>query len=215
MIEATLGAGHELGHCRGSAALGAMRRHVAARAPLPPREPLARVMIKARDRFLELALANYQKATGEPFEIADGRKGEAQKMLTDAIRGTVADVVSGTDTDLDAENRFLPAIFARKASTRFVENAGGQMDLKLTSLRTRFGAICEGPCTVTGTRAAGTPRISLSPAGGRRGEGELPPFAAGWMGTPRQRFRDPQAANTLQFSGLRTPRPIGRKLVLH
>ncbi|MGB5830634.1 MAG: hypothetical protein WBG92_01405 [Thiohalocapsa sp.] len=68
------------------------------------------------DTFMEMALANYQDATGEPFAVADGNgnKGEAQQILTDAIKQTVDEVVSGNDTDLDPQGRFLPAIFPAK-----------------------------------------------------------------------------------------------------
>jgi len=52
-------------------------------------------------------------------------------MLTAAIKGTVADVVSGADTELSEDGRFLPAIFARKAATLFSADSGGKMYLEL------------------------------------------------------------------------------------
>ncbi len=85
------------------------------------------------DKFLELAYANYESATGNAFAIGDGDKGAAQEMLVAAIKGTVADVVSGADIELSDDGRFLPAIFARKAATRFSEGSGGKMYLKLTT----------------------------------------------------------------------------------
>lgn len=85
------------------------------------------------DRFLDLAYANYKDATDNEFAIADGDKGAAQEMLVAAMKGTVADVVSGADTELSDDGRFLPAIFARKAATRFSEGSNGKMYLKLTT----------------------------------------------------------------------------------
>ena len=85
------------------------------------------------DKFTEFTMANYEKMAGSKFKMADGAKGQAQKMLVDAIKGVVGDVVSGKDTKLDPKGRFLPAIFARKAATRFGEVSGGKMYLKLTT----------------------------------------------------------------------------------
>jgi hypothetical protein len=85
------------------------------------------------DQFVGFTKTNYAKMTGKKFEMADGGKGQAQKILMDAIKGVVGDVVSGKDTKLDPKGRFLPAIFARKAATRFGEVSGGKMYLKLTT----------------------------------------------------------------------------------
>ena len=85
------------------------------------------------DKFMEITYANYEKATGKKFAMADGNKGQAQKMLTQAIKETVDAVVSGKDTALDPDGRFLPAIFARKAASKFGETSGGKMYLKLTT----------------------------------------------------------------------------------
>lgn len=85
------------------------------------------------DKFMEFTNGNYEKMSGNKFQMADGAKGQAQKMLVDAIKGVVGDVVSGKDTKLDPNGRFLPAIFARKAATRFGEVSGGKMYLKLTT----------------------------------------------------------------------------------
>ncbi len=85
------------------------------------------------DKFMEITYQNYEKATGNKFKIADGDKGKAQKMLTTAIKQTVEDVVAGKDTQLDPQGRFLPAIFARKAASRFSKDSGGKMYLKLTT----------------------------------------------------------------------------------
>ena len=85
------------------------------------------------DKFMEITFQNYEKATGKKFKIADGDKGKAQKLLTDSIKQTVADVVAGKDTQLDPQGRFLPAIFARKAASRFSSDSGGKMYLKLTT----------------------------------------------------------------------------------
>jgi len=85
------------------------------------------------DAFMGFTMANYEKMVGAKFKIADGAKGQAQKILVDAIKGVVGDVVSGKDTKLDPKGRFLPAIFARKAATRFGKESGGKMYLKLTT----------------------------------------------------------------------------------
>jgi hypothetical protein len=85
------------------------------------------------DQFIGFTKANYSKMTGTEFTMAGGAKGEAQKILMDAIRGVVGDVVSGKDTKLDPKGRFLPAIFARKAASRFGKVSGGKMYLKLTT----------------------------------------------------------------------------------
>ena len=85
------------------------------------------------NKFLEITKANYAKMAGSPFKMGGGNLGKAQGMLLDAIKGVVDDVVSGKDKKLDPKNRFLPAIFARKAATRFGEISGGKMYLKLTT----------------------------------------------------------------------------------
>ncbi|MFQ5451839.1 MAG: DUF3365 domain-containing protein [Nitrospinaceae bacterium] len=85
------------------------------------------------DKFLSLTYANYEKATGKKFKMGGGNMGKAQGMLIEAIKGVVGDVVSGKDTALDPKGRFLPAIFARKAATRFGKTSGGKMYLKLTT----------------------------------------------------------------------------------
>lgn len=85
------------------------------------------------DKFMDITYANYEKMAGKKFAMGDGNMGKAQGMLVDAIKGVVGDVVSGKDTNLDPKGRFLPAIFARKAATRFGEVSGGKMYLKLTT----------------------------------------------------------------------------------
>lgn len=85
------------------------------------------------DKFMEITYANYEKTTGNKFKMGGGDLGGAQGMLIDAIKGVVGDVVSGKDKKLDPKNRFLPAIFARKAASRFGEISGGKMYLKLTT----------------------------------------------------------------------------------
>ena len=85
------------------------------------------------DAFMGFTMANYEKMVGAKFKMADGAKGKAQKILIDAIKGVVGDVISGKDNKLDPKGRFLPAIFARKAATRFGEVSGGKMYLKLTT----------------------------------------------------------------------------------
>lgn len=108
----------------------------ASRAVLVKNKPLIKDPMGAGigvDKFVELTTANYRKMTGGEFKMADGAKGQAQKILMDAIKGVVGDVVSGKDKKLDPKGRFLPAIFARKAASRFGEVSGGKMYLKLTT----------------------------------------------------------------------------------
>lgn len=85
------------------------------------------------DKFMGFTYANYEKMAGKKFKMGGGNLGKAQGMLVDAIKGVVGDVVSGKDKKLDPKGRFLPAIFARKAATRFGEISGGKMYLKLTT----------------------------------------------------------------------------------
>lgn len=85
------------------------------------------------EKFMKLAFSNYKKRTGHDYKKAGGNMGKAQGMITEAIKGVVGDVISGKDKKLDPKGRFLPAIFARKASTRFGEISGGKMFLKLTT----------------------------------------------------------------------------------
>lgn len=108
----------------------------ASRAVLVQNKPLIKNPTGAGigvDQFMEFTMANYEKMVGSKFSMADGAKGQAQKILIDAIKGVVGDVVSGKDTKLDPNGRFLPAIFARKAASRFGEESGGKMYLKLTT----------------------------------------------------------------------------------
>ncbi len=107
-----------------------------SRAVLVQHKPLIKNPMGAGidvDKFMGYTMTNYEKATGHKFEVADGDMGNAQEMLTQAIRETVHAVVTGKDKDLDPKGRFLPAIFARKAAARFGEVSGGQMYLKLTT----------------------------------------------------------------------------------
>ncbi len=85
------------------------------------------------DKFLAITKDNYAKMAGKSFEKGAGDLGKAQDVLITAIKGVVGDVISGKDKDLDPKGRFLPAIFARKAATRFGETSGGKMYLKLTT----------------------------------------------------------------------------------
>jgi len=108
----------------------------ASRAVLVQNKPLIKNPSSAGidvDKFLQFTYANYEKTTKNKFKISGGNLGKAQGMLVDAIKGVVGDVVSGKDKDLDPKGRFLPAIFARKAATRFGEISGGKMYLKLTT----------------------------------------------------------------------------------
>lgn len=84
-------------------------------------------------KFMELTLANYAKASGKPYAKGSGAMGDAQGKLMDAIRDVVYNVVSGKDKELDPQGRFLPAIFARKATARVGETSGGKMYLRLTT----------------------------------------------------------------------------------
>jgi len=108
----------------------------ASRAVLVQHKPLIKNPKGAEigvDQFMGFTMTNYERMTGGKFQMADGAKGQAQKILIDAIKGVVGDVVSGKDTKLDPKGRFLPAIFARKAATRFGKVSGGKMYLKLTT----------------------------------------------------------------------------------
>ena len=108
----------------------------ASRAVLVQNKPLIKNPQKAGinvDKFLAITYKNYEKATGKKFKKGGGNVGKAQDQLITAIEQVVGDVVSGKDTALDPQGRFLPAIFARKAAARFTQNTGGKMALKLTT----------------------------------------------------------------------------------
>ncbi len=108
----------------------------ASRAVLVQNKPLIKNPQKAGidvNKFLSITYKNYEKATGKKFEKSGGNVGKAQEQLIQAIEQVVGDVVSGKDTALDPQGRFLPAIFARKAASKFGEVSGGKMTLKLTT----------------------------------------------------------------------------------
>lgn len=108
----------------------------ASRAVLVQNKPLIKNPQKAGidvDKFLSITYSNYAKATGKKFKKGNGSVGQAQDQLIKAIQQVVGDVVSGKDTDLDPQGRFLPAIFARKTATQFTMSSGGKMTLKLTT----------------------------------------------------------------------------------
>ncbi len=108
----------------------------ASRAVLVQNKPLIKNPQKAGigvDKFMAFTLGNYEKATGKKFKTGSGNLGKAQSQLIQAIKQVVGDVVSGKDKALDPKGRFLPAIFARKAASKFGEVSGGKMTLKLTT----------------------------------------------------------------------------------
>jgi hypothetical protein len=108
----------------------------ASRAVLVQNKPLIKNPKKASidvNKFLAITYKNYEKATGKKFKKGSGNVGEAQDKLIQAIEQVVDDVVSGKDTALDPQGRFLPAIFARKAAAKFGQVSGGKMTLKLTT----------------------------------------------------------------------------------
>ena len=89
----------------------------ASRAVLVQNKPLIKNPQKAGigvDKFLAITYSNYEKATGKKFKKGSGNIGKAQDQLIQAIKLVVEGVVSGKDTALDPQGRFLPAIFARK-----------------------------------------------------------------------------------------------------
>ena len=107
-----------------------------SRAVLVQNKPLIKNPQKAGinvDKFLSITYSNYEKATGKKFKKGSGNVGKAQDQLIKAIEQVVGDVVSGKDTALDPQGRFLPAIFARKAAAKFGQVSGGHMTLKLTT----------------------------------------------------------------------------------
>ncbi len=108
----------------------------ASRAVLVQNKPLIKNPQKAGidvDKFLSITYNNYEKSTGKKFKKGSGNVGKAQDQLIQAIEQVVGEVVSGKDTALDPQGRFLPAIFARKAAARFGQVSGGQITLKLTT----------------------------------------------------------------------------------
>ncbi|MCH8932108.1 MAG: DUF3365 domain-containing protein [Nitrospinae bacterium] len=108
----------------------------ASRAVLVQNKPLIKNPQKAGigvDKFLAITYSNYEKATGKKFKKGSGNIGKAQDQLIQAIKLVVEGVVSGKDTALDPQGRFLPAIFARKTATQFGQVTRGQMTLKLTT----------------------------------------------------------------------------------
>ena len=107
-----------------------------SRAVLVQNKPLIKNPQKAGisvDKFLAITYSNYEKATGKKFKKGSGNIGKAQDQLIKAIEQVVGDVVSGKDTALDPKGRFLPAIFARKAASKFGQVSGGKTTLKLTT----------------------------------------------------------------------------------
>jgi len=108
----------------------------ASRAVLVQNKPLIKDPQKAGidvDKFLAITYKNYEKATGKKFQKGSGNVGKAQDQLIEAIKQVVGDVVTGKDKALDPQGRFLPAIFARKAASKFSQSSGGHMTLKLTT----------------------------------------------------------------------------------
>ena len=86
-------------------------------------------------RVIELAMENYEKATGRSFELApaDALQGQAQEALLSAISAVMSQAQPLINEQGKGFKGFLPAIFARQMASEFSNRMDGAMSIKLTA----------------------------------------------------------------------------------